>query len=444
MKIKIHRGSSGFDGCCIEVHTAGTRILLDMGYPLVESGKPLQNRPTRKTAPEERSESDDLSSPDYKKNPTVLPRIDGLYRGRDPLFDAVILARVNLDQDSLLQHLNPDIPIWLSAGTKALIEEASRFRLIPRPESEFQLFPLDRPFTIKDVTVHPHRMDHAICDVSAFEIRAEGQTLLYAGDFSGTADTKSCLGAFSQRAARQADMLLIDGAMFERSSVHLRTEEEIEQELVALMSEPGPFFFQCASQNIDRIITFYNACRSTRRQFIIDPFTANVLHDLRKLGYSLPSPGVGSDAMHLFSPRAAKTKPADEAGHEQAHRFSRWQVSRPQVMSMSDRIAMLVRPAMLTDLRKMPSLRGGQMVFSMPQAFRETPGQKRLEHLMLARGTTIVPLHTGGHARIIELNKLIDILRPKSVRLVNDLQPDQISQLRHPAKVVQDGETLDF
>jgi len=35
MKITIHRGSSGFDGCCIEIHTAQARILLDMGYPLV-------------------------------------------------------------------------------------------------------------------------------------------------------------------------------------------------------------------------------------------------------------------------------------------------------------------------------------------------------------------------------------------------------------------------
>jgi len=407
-------------------------------------GKPVQNRPARKAAPGDRTEEGVVPDPVERSARDLLPRIDGLYRGDSPLFDAVILTRVNLDQDSLLQHFNPDIPVWLAASTKALIEEASRFRLIPSPESEFQLFPLDRPFTIKDIMVHPHRMDHAICDVSAFEIRADGQTLLYAGDFSGTSGTKSCLGAFSQKAARQADMLLIDGAMFERSSVHLWTEEEIEQELVALMSEPGPFFFQCASQNIDRIITFYNACRSTRRQFIIDSFTANVLHDLRKLGYSLPSPGVGSDAMHVFSPRATQAEPAADAGHERSNRFSRWHASRPQVMAMADRVAMLVRPAMLTDLRKMPSLRGGQMVFSMPQAFRETPGQKRLEHLMLARDTTIVPLHTGGHARIDELNRLISALQPRSVRLVNDLQPDVLSKLAVGVIALQDEEAIEI
>jgi mRNA degradation ribonuclease J1/J2 len=222
------------------------------------------------------------------------------------------------------------------------------------------------------------------------------------------------------------------------------TEEEIEQELVTLMSEPGPFFFQCASQNIDRIITFYNACRSTRRQFIIDQFTANVLHDLRILGYSLPSPGVGSDAMHVFNSKTAQGKTTVETGHERTSRFSRWHASRPQVMAMADRVAMLVRPAMLTDLRKMPSLSGGQMVFSMPHAFRETPGQKRLEHLMLARGTTIVPLHTGGHARIDELNKLIATLQPKSVRLVNDLQPDVFSKLPAGVVALHEEETVEI
>lgn len=111
---------------------------------------------------------------------------------------------------------------------------------------------------------------------------------------------------------------------------------------------------------------------------------------------------------------------------------------------MADRICMLVRPSQLTDLRKMPALRGGQLVFSMPAAYRATAAQKRLEHLMLARGTTIVPLHSIGHTRIDDLNRLLARLAPREVRLVHELQPALQKQLKSPVQVLRDQETVEI
>lgn len=444
MKITIHQGFRELGGCLMEIRSKKARILVDMGYPLVKDGVPIQSHLYRKSRLKGTPDADPGASLDHGPESGVLPVIEGLYHWDKVAFDAVILAKVDLDHENLLPWIHPDIPVWLSASTKTLIEQGRQFRFAPHDHDEFALFSHSRPFTIQDITILPFQLDQAAGDLSAFEISSGNKRFQYIGDFCRYDRHTANLSPLADQALRQADLLLVDGTAFDRDMNHNRTEEDIEQELVALMSEPGPFFFQCASQNISRIVTFYNACRNTRRQFIIDPFTANVLHEFRKLGFGVPSPGVGSDAMHVFGPRPGTPDQQAAAGREHRHRFSRWHVSRPQVMSMADRVCMLVRPSLLTDLRKMPALRGGQLIYSMPASFRATASQKRLEHLMLVRGTTIVPLHTSGHARIIDLNQLVERLAPKNFRLVHELQPALQKQLKNPVQVLRDQETIEI
>ena len=63
---------------------------------------------------------------------------------------------------------------------------------------------------------------------------------------------------------------------------------------------------------------------------------------------------------------------------------------------------------------------------------------------MLARDTTIVPLHTSGHARIADLNQLVERLAPKKFRLVHELQPELQKQLKSPVPVLRDQDTLEI
>lgn len=426
MRYTIHRGSSETGGSCIEIRSESARVLFDMGYPLFLNGQPILE-PVLETDPQKLLEMG------------VLPRISGLYQWDEPGFDAVVLSYAHLDHFGLLQWLHPDIPVWVSPGTRVLIDLSQRFKIYPPSVVEWQLFPLHRPFSINSMIIKPFLMDPSACDSAAFEIHADGQTVLYTGDFRGHGRKSKCLDNFVKQAAKDADALLIEGTMAGRADEAARTEDELEQEFVSLMLEPGPFFFQCSNQNVDRIVTFYNACRSTRRIFVIDIYTASVLHALRKLGFSLPSPEVGSDVMHVFFPRRLTKQTVEETGEEDARQFSRWHISRAQILEQADRICMLVRPSMLPDLRKMTGLRFGQLVYSMHQGYRETQAQKRLEHLMRSRGTMIVPLHTNGHTRIRDLQQVIDGLQPKCVVPVHGLYPERLSKMHGNVRIVQDG-----
>jgi ribonuclease J len=59
------------------------------------------------------------------------------------------------------------------------------------------------------------------------------------------------------------------------------TEEEVEDAVADRMKGAEmPLLFQCSSQNIDRLVSFYRASLQLDRIFVVDVFTANVLHEL--------------------------------------------------------------------------------------------------------------------------------------------------------------------
>ena len=88
MKLIIHRGTHEIGGSCIELKTKNTRIILDIGMPLVnDRGEQFDFKPYRK-----------LSGPELIEK-KILPDVDGLYRfdknNKPP--DALLISHPHLD-----------------------------------------------------------------------------------------------------------------------------------------------------------------------------------------------------------------------------------------------------------------------------------------------------------------------------------------------------------
>jgi len=66
------------------------------------------------------------------------------------------------------------------------------------------------PFAIGDFIIKPYLMDH-----SAFEIAAEGKTIISTGDFCGHGRKAVCLDRFISGATQNADLLLTEGSVYE-------------------------------------------------------------------------------------------------------------------------------------------------------------------------------------------------------------------------------------
>ena len=280
MQITIYRGSKEIGGTLIELKTNTTRILIDAGYPLFLNNEPI---------------ADDIARLPHTELLAlgVLPKIDKLYDWDNADFDAVLISHAHIDHYGLLKYINSAIPVYMSAGTKRLIEISQRFKICDNFDLDIRTFTMYRSFQIGNIRIKPYLMDHSAFDAAAFEINAEGKTVIYSGDFRGHGRKAVCLDRFIEKVEKWPDILLVEGSILGRLDEQMMTEQELEDVVVERVSGlNSPLLFQCSSQNIDRLVSFYRAALRLKRKFIVDIYTANVLYELRKIGNKLPYPSL--------------------------------------------------------------------------------------------------------------------------------------------------------
>src|ERR1035437_1374047 len=101
--VTVHRGSNEIGGNCVELATAKSRLILDVGMPLSEmmvEGASKRRKPDR----------DDLI-----QRGVIMP-IPGLF-SPGPNIDAILLSHAHGDHFGLIEQTLPEIPVYLSRGT---------------------------------------------------------------------------------------------------------------------------------------------------------------------------------------------------------------------------------------------------------------------------------------------------------------------------------------
>lgn len=426
MRLTIYRGTHEIGGILIECSTEKTRLLIDAGYPLFLNGMPIENKAA-------------LLSPEKLMEIGVLPAINGLYSWDKPSFDSVIISHAHIDHYGLTKYIHHDIPIYVSAGTERLIELSQTFKIYDSYPINVHSFKMYEPFFIGDILVKPYLMDHSAFDAAAFELKGEGKTLIYSGDFRGHGRKAVCLDVFIQNVSKQADLLLIEGTMLGRLDEKVMTEELLEKEIInESKGRNGPILFQSSSQNIDRIVSFYKAARKMGKTFVIDVYTANVLYELRQLGNKLPYPCKLYPNIRVFYPYRITRKIFDEIGDAYAKRFAPYRFSKEMIRDEQNNIVMMVRPSMLNDLKRC-NLKDGLFIYSMWQGYRSSNYQKRFEKFLTKQDFTICPIHTSGHASVTDIQRLISGLNPKRIVPIHSMEPHLLKEFSDKVEVKEDG-----
>lgn len=431
MKITIYRGTKEIGGTLIELKSKRTRILIDAGYPLFLNDQPIDDNITK--LPHERL-----------MELGVLPRIKGLYAWDEAGFDAVIISHAHIDHYGLLKYINPSIPIYISAGTKKIIEISQLFKITDTFSLTMKNFKMYEPFQIEKFTIKPYLMDHSAFDAAAFEISAEGKTIIYTGDFRGHGRKAICLDRFIEGAVKQADVLLTEGTMLGRQNEIVMTESELEE---VVISEIGnrkiPVLFQSSSQNIDRIVSFYRVALKLRRLFVIDVYTANVLYELRQLGNHLPYPSKEYTNIKVFYPYRLTQKIFNDIGEEYAKRFSAFHISKQELNEKQNNVIMTVRPSMKRDIEKC-GLRDGLFIYSLWQGYRNSEYQQRFEDSIIGIGFELKAIHTSGHASVIDIKKVITGLDPKKIIPIHTMVPNAFESISNKTELKEDGKEFEI
>ena len=366
MEIVIHRGENQIGGNIIEISTDKTRILLDVGRELDEEE-------------------------------VRLPDIDGLFDV--PAFDAVFISHYHGDHIGLAYYINKRIPLYLGEASVRIVQASDAYKNTETIHPAGFLVH-GKPISIGDITVTPFLCDHSAFDSYMLLCEADGETVLYTGDFRSNG--RKSFDRLLHDLPQKIDKLICEGTTLSREGYVPVTEAELEEKAVALFKETSaPIFVLQSSANIDRIVTMDRAAKRTGRIFLQELFMAELA---TAAGKSIPNPAF--DDVYAFI-----TNPKRYDALTKYRRIGKDGIAK-------SRFVMCVRSSMLRymqSLSEQMNFDGGLLIYSMWSGYRKQPEMEAFLCACEDMGLKVVELHTSGHADADTIKRLIAHVNPTEI-----------------------------
>lgn len=403
MIVTIHRGTHEIGGSCIEVRHADTRIVLDIGMPLLaENGERFDMR-----------QYQNLSGPELVAA-GILPNIPGFYRWDQDskVVDALLISHAHLDHYGFAQYVRDDVTCYLGEGTRELMALSALYSNQGWYPTNISSISSTTPLTVGTIQITPFLVDHSAFDAYAFLIEAEGKRLLYTGDFRDHGRKPHSIDRMLRTVPQGVDALLIEGTMLERNDCP-KTERQIEDEFYQLCrSAPKLVLVGVSGQNIDRLVSIYRAAKRSKRILVIDPYIANVLESLSTKA-KLPHPSPAFDDVKVYFPSSITRKLKRLGKEEQFIKLGKYKMTPQQLSDRQSEVVMLIRPSVLDYLQKIKGIDGAKVVWSQWGGYLTESYNKKLLDFIHEHSMELVTIHTSGHASVDTLKNVVKTLMPK-------------------------------
>ena len=253
MRITIHRGARQIGGCITEIKSDNAKILIDLGANLPDS------------------------------NAKELNETDVAEFTQDA--DAIFYTHYHGDHVGLF-HLVPEtVPQYISQGAQevmmckynALKAHGDYSKELDTLE-RFHHYETQVPVDIKGkIRITPYYVSHSAFEAYMFKIEAEGKAILHTGDFRKHGYVGKGLFDTLQYFVGNVDILIIEGTMLGRKGEKVILENDIKRNTVSLLKKHKYVFALCSSTDIDRLASFHQACKDTKRNFLCDPYQKSML-----------------------------------------------------------------------------------------------------------------------------------------------------------------------
>jgi ribonuclease J len=439
MKIIIHRGTHEIGGSCVEIQSKKSRILIDIGMPLVKKDGSRFNFKEHENTP----------GPELVKE-KVLPDIGGVYAWDidKKMIDGMLISHPHLDHYGFFSYLHKEICFYLGEATKKIIDLTVMFTPVRGSISNYHPIENGKSFHCGDFKITPYLMDHSAFDSYAFLVEAEGKSLIYSGDFREHGRKQKAFQWFLDHAPEKVDVLLLEGTVLDRGLKgkgvkEFQSETEIEDETVKLAkASKNITFLYFSAQNIDRLVSFYRASLKTGKIFAIDFYTAHIL-DCLKDDARIPYPSKDYANIRVFFPYWLCRRITEQGKQELMYWYKSYKITRKEISDRSGDIMMMVRPSMLKDLESLKNIEGATFIYSLWEGYLPDDAMQKMMKFIKKNNIKFYQVHTGGHAEIDTLKKVVKILKPGKIIPIHTFHPDRYGDLfNQKIEQLSDGEVF--
>ena len=411
MQVCIHRGAKEIGGSCVEILSEGKRLIIDLGLPL-----------------------------DADKNEEkYLPDIAGL-NGDDESLLAVLISHPHLDHFGLLAHISNEIPVIMGADARRILTEVSRFLPDnwPVPPAGLDLRS-EIPFELGPFKITPFLIDHSGYDAYAIMIEADGKRLFYSGDFRMHGRKAGLTRKLIDNPPQNIDVLLLEGSTLGRLKNHesFPSETDIENQFVDTFSNAkGLTLVHASSQNIDRIVSVFRACKRTGKTLIIDLYTAIILEATGNK--RIPQSNWPNIAIYI--PQRQRVQIKNNQWFDLIKKHSNNRIFIEDLKQISNKSVLLFRPIHIRDLEKAELMDNAVYIYSQWEGYWEKDSFSYIKEWLSKYNITKISIHTSGHASINHLQNFAEALKPSRIVPIHTFMPETYKELFNNVELHIDGE----
>jgi ribonuclease J len=360
----------------------------------------------------------------------LLPRVDGLYARealaesdlayRSPEVHGVFLSHAHIDHAGYLHLLDPEIPVYLGRGTKALLDLITTSGRRNYGAHDWRIFEDRAPIRIGRLEIVPYPVDHSVPFAYGYLVRTSAGTLVYTGDFRHHGPRAADTHAFLAAAEAEAPIALVtEGTRAGPDPRRNLSEAGVRTGIDRLLADLDRPAFACTyPRDVDRLRTLYAAARAADRTLVVPFRAAHLLASLApELGPDLPVPG-RTDGIAVYGRRKKLYAKWERPFLEEAVPSSEIRAHGRKYLLAID----LLNFPELIDLRP-PA--GSPFVHSMSEPFSEDDVDDRVLHNWIDHfGLTFHQMHASGHASGPELLEIVRTVAPGTVFPIHTQYPE--------------------
>lgn len=439
MDLTIHRGTHEIGGTCVELTAGNTRLILDLGMPLVWQRQGRHE-------PFDFALHRDCPGPELVER-GVLPAVKGLYAWETPAVEAVLVSHAHQDHYGFSHFIHPDIPVYASQETIEVMRVSALF--VPNATLPARLEALRgswKPQSFGDFVVKAHPVDHSSRGGVALEVTAKGKSLFYSGDLRAHGRNRSLFGNMLANPPENVDALLLEGSMMSRPGPQrYESEHAVEEALTTLFgTQKDLALFFCSGQNVDRLLSVHQAVRNLEKErpdltLVMDLYTAFVLLRLGQTRYPPPLQ-MSSPQVRVMHWRNHKRVLVDSGNAGVVRKAKRYRIELDDALAPGNPCVFLARNSSLFDrvADRIDVGRNVEVIWSQWEGYLD--GQTRVEAFCQKHGFDLHKIHTSGHATVEDLVRLVQAVAPKTVIPVHTFTPESYPKSFPDVTLLRDGE----